>query len=122
MEIVRSHRQLAAAAGGGGAGALPTYRAAPQLGVRLEEFEIFAIDRLRGASFCLFLAKTASCLASSNLANGWSAARFAALLLGSSQGDLGWAFAGEEARGDGEAGELFDSPSLLSCYCREVWE
>jgi len=47
MEIVRSHRQLAAAAGG--AGALPTYRAAPQLEVRLEEFELFAIDRLRGA-------------------------------------------------------------------------
>jgi len=53
MEIVRSHRQLAAAAaagGGGGAGALPTYRAAPQLEVRLEEFELFAIDRLRGAA------------------------------------------------------------------------
>ncbi|CAL5067341.1 unnamed protein product [Urochloa decumbens] len=50
MEIVRSHRQLAAAAaaaGGGGLGSLPTYRAAPQLEVRLEEFELFAIDRLR---------------------------------------------------------------------------
>nr|CAB3457853.1 unnamed protein product [Digitaria exilis] len=49
MEIVRSHRQLAAAAGGGGGGqgALPTYRTAPQLEVRLEEFELFAIDRLR---------------------------------------------------------------------------
>jgi DNA primase large subunit len=55
MEIVRSHRQVAAAAaaaggGGGGAGALPTYKAAPQLEVRLEEFELFAIDRLRGAA------------------------------------------------------------------------
>jgi hypothetical protein len=54
MEIVRSHRQIAAeaAAGvgcGGGAGGLPTYRVAPQLEVRLEEFELFAIDRLRGA-------------------------------------------------------------------------
>uniref|UniRef100_A0A0E0Q718 DNA primase large subunit C-terminal domain-containing protein n=1 Tax=Oryza rufipogon TaxID=4529 RepID=A0A0E0Q718_ORYRU len=52
MEIVRSHRQIAAeaAAGvgcGGGAGGLPTYRVAPQLEVRLEEFELFAIDRLR---------------------------------------------------------------------------
>jgi hypothetical protein len=47
MEIVRSQRQLAAAGGGGGV--LPTYRAAPQLEVRLEEFELFAIDRLRGA-------------------------------------------------------------------------
>ncbi|KAF7008954.1 hypothetical protein CFC21_023595 [Triticum aestivum] len=52
MEIVRSQRQLAAAAaaasgGGSGAGALPTYRVAPQLEVRLEEFELFAIDRLR---------------------------------------------------------------------------
>uniref|UniRef100_A0A804RKG6 DNA primase large subunit n=1 Tax=Zea mays TaxID=4577 RepID=A0A804RKG6_MAIZE len=47
MEIVRSHRQVAAAAAGGGAGALPTYKAAPQLEVRLEEFELFAIDRLR---------------------------------------------------------------------------
>ena len=57
MEIVRSHQQLAAAAaaaGGGGAGALPTYRAAPQLEVRLEEFELFAIDRLRGEASCLF--------------------------------------------------------------------
>jgi hypothetical protein len=56
MEIVRSHRQVAAAAaaaGGGGAGALPTYKAAPQLEVRLEEFELFAIDRLRGAASCL---------------------------------------------------------------------
>jgi hypothetical protein len=54
MEIVRSHRQLAAAAAAGssGAGVLPTYRVAPQLEVRLEEFEIFAIDRLRGASPC----------------------------------------------------------------------
>lgn len=54
MEIVRSQRQVAAAAsggGGGGAGALPTYKAAPQLEVRLEEFELFAIDRLRGAAF-----------------------------------------------------------------------
>jgi DNA primase large subunit len=51
MEIVRSHRHLAAAAGGGGgdAGGLPTYRAAPQLEMRLEEFELFAIDRLRGS-------------------------------------------------------------------------
>jgi DNA primase large subunit len=53
MEIVRSQRQLAAAAaaasgGGSGAGGLPTYRVAPQLEVRLEEFELFAIDRLRG--------------------------------------------------------------------------
>ncbi|CAM0904904.1 unnamed protein product [Alopecurus aequalis] len=52
MEIVRSQRQLAAAAaaasgGGSGAGGLPTYRVAPQLEVRLEEFELFAIDRLR---------------------------------------------------------------------------
>ncbi|GJM98444.1 hypothetical protein PR202_ga15458 [Eleusine coracana subsp. coracana] len=51
MEIVRSHRQLAAAAtaggGGSGTGGLPTYRTAPQLEVRLEEFELFAIDRLR---------------------------------------------------------------------------
>ncbi|KAL6874351.1 hypothetical protein ACP4OV_013371 [Aristida adscensionis] len=60
MEVVRSQRQLAAEAagfgfgfgfggggGGSGAGGLPTYRAAPQLEVRLEEFELFAIDRLR---------------------------------------------------------------------------
>ncbi|KAG8064331.1 hypothetical protein GUJ93_ZPchr0004g38636 [Zizania palustris] len=33
---------------GGVAGGLPTYRAAPQLEVRLEEFELFAVDRLRG--------------------------------------------------------------------------
>ena len=42
--------------------------------------------------------------------------------MGSSQGDLGWALAGEEAGGDGEAGERFDSPWLLSRYCREIWE
>jgi hypothetical protein len=64
MEIVRSHRQLAAAAaaGGGGAGALPTYRAAPQLEVRLEAFELFAIDRLRGAASCLFSSKKKKCI------------------------------------------------------------
>ena len=61
MEIVRSQRQLAAAAaaasgGGSGAGGLPTYRVAPQLEVRLEEFELFAIDRLRGAFPALRLA------------------------------------------------------------------
>ncbi|GJN33629.1 hypothetical protein PR202_gb22249 [Eleusine coracana subsp. coracana] len=59
MEIVRSHRQLAAAAaaggGGSGTGGLPTYRTAPQLEVRLEEFELFAIDRLRGAISMGFL-------------------------------------------------------------------
>ncbi|CAD6270492.1 unnamed protein product [Miscanthus lutarioriparius] len=43
MEIVRSPRQVAAA----GAGGLPIYKTAPQLEVRLEEFELFAIDRLR---------------------------------------------------------------------------
>ena len=83
MEIVRSHRQVAAAAaaagGGGGAGALPTYKAAPQLEVRLEEFELFAIDRLRGAASCLFLSRVASLRYFLNLANGCSATRFIAL-------------------------------------------
>jgi len=51
MEIVRSPRQVAAA----GAGGLPIYKTAPQLEVRLEEFELFAIDRLRGAASCLLL-------------------------------------------------------------------
>jgi len=40
--------------------------------------------------------------------------------MGSSQGDFGWALAGEEARGDGETGERF-SPWLfviLGANCR----
>jgi hypothetical protein len=37
----------------------------------------------------------------------WSVMLFYCDVLGSSQGDLGWALAGEATRGDGEAGERF---------------
>jgi hypothetical protein len=105
MEIVRSQRQLAAAGGGGGGGGLPTYRAAPQLEVRLEEFELFAIDRLRGA---ISSGSPLPGISLHFLPQIWSvywcyAAHF--FLLCSSQGDLGWALAREEAGGDGETGE-----------------
>lgn len=119
MEIVPSRRQLdaAAAAGSGGTGALPTYRAAPQLEVRLEEFELFAIDRLRGASLCSLYCRSCSprCFLRycSDLANGLECDALRCDVLGSSQGDLGWALAGEEAGGDGEAGERF-SLAVLS--------
>lgn len=45
MEVVRSQRRPSAAADV--VPTLPTYRTAPPLEVRLEDFELFAIDRLR---------------------------------------------------------------------------
>lgn len=47
MEIVRSQRRNGSD-GSAGAAALPLYKSAPSLEVRLEEFERCAIDRLRG--------------------------------------------------------------------------
>ncbi|KAF3784874.1 putative DNA primase large subunit [Nymphaea thermarum] len=45
MEIVRSHRKSSV---GGPVPVLSFYRSAPPLEVRLEDFELFAMDRLRG--------------------------------------------------------------------------
>lgn len=48
MEIVRSQRTRTNTQSDG-VSTLPLYRHAPQLEVRLEDFEVFAMDRLRGA-------------------------------------------------------------------------
>ena len=50
MEIVRSQRKVSSAAAAYDVvpTTLPLYRSAPPLEVRLEDFELFAIDRLRG--------------------------------------------------------------------------
>lgn len=48
MEIARSQRTRTNTLNDGVA-TLPLYRYAPQLEVRLEDFEVFAMDRLRGA-------------------------------------------------------------------------
>lgn len=51
MEIVRSQRKAhgaTATAANDVVPTLPLYRSAPALEVRLEDFELFAIDRLRG--------------------------------------------------------------------------
>ncbi|WMV25051.1 hypothetical protein MTR67_018436 [Solanum verrucosum] len=45
MEAVRSQRKSLVSTGVGST--LPLYRSAPPLEVRLEDFEIYAIDRLR---------------------------------------------------------------------------
>ncbi|CAN4087158.1 unnamed protein product [Withania somnifera] len=48
MEPVRSQRKSSLSSGGGGdVSTLPLYRSAPPLEVRLEDFELYAIDRLR---------------------------------------------------------------------------
>ena len=49
MEVVGPHRRIPAAARV--VQTLPLYRSAPELEVRLEDFELFAIYRLRGDSF-----------------------------------------------------------------------
>lgn len=46
MEIVRSERKPSVS--NGVISTLPIYRSAPPLEVRLEDFELYAIDRLRG--------------------------------------------------------------------------
>lgn len=48
MEIVRSQRTRTNTPNDS-VSTLPLYRYAPQLEVRLEDFEVFAMDRLRGA-------------------------------------------------------------------------
>ena len=50
MEPVRSQRKLIV---NDVVSTLPLYRSAPALEVRLEEFELFALDRLRGNSYLL---------------------------------------------------------------------
>ncbi|XP_016542575.1 probable DNA primase large subunit isoform X1 [Capsicum annuum] len=48
MEAVRSQRKSSFSnGGGGGVSTLPIYRSAPPLEVRLEDFELYAVDRLR---------------------------------------------------------------------------
>ncbi|GAB2214387.1 hypothetical protein Droror1_Dr00018730 [Drosera rotundifolia] len=47
MEILRSQRKPPLSADAGGVSSLPLYRSPPELEVRLEDFELFAIDRLR---------------------------------------------------------------------------
>ena len=48
MEIIRSQRRSSKV--DDVVSTLPLYRSAPPLQVRLEDFELFAIDRLRGIS------------------------------------------------------------------------
>lgn len=50
MQTIRSARKSTA---NDVVAALPLYRSAPALEVRLEDFELFAIDRLSGNSFSL---------------------------------------------------------------------
>ena len=49
MEVVRSHKK--ASSNDVVVSTLPLYRSAPPLEVRLDDFELFAIDRLRGTLF-----------------------------------------------------------------------
>jgi hypothetical protein len=51
MEIVRSQKK---ALHSDAVSTFPLYRCAPPLEVRLEDFELFAIDRLRGNRFPFF--------------------------------------------------------------------
>lgn len=57
MEVVRpqSHRNLFTSNDAVSAPTIPLYRSAPPLEVRLEDFESFAIDRLRGTNRILLL-------------------------------------------------------------------
>lgn len=57
MEVVRpqSHRNLFSSNDAVSAPTIPLYRSAPPLEVRLEDFESFSIDRLRGTNRVLLL-------------------------------------------------------------------
>lgn len=48
MEIIRPQRKSSFASASAAVPTIPLYRSAPDLEVQLEEFELYAIQRLRG--------------------------------------------------------------------------
>lgn len=52
MEIIGSRRKSLLSPAGDAAPTIPIYRSAPELEVRLEDFELYAVHRLRGLFLC----------------------------------------------------------------------
>lgn len=64
MEIVGSRRKSTLSSAGDSVPTLPLYRSAPELEVRLEDFEQYAVQRLRGFFIfvCVCSALRSDCL------------------------------------------------------------